>query len=184
MGLNYGTPARTSSVLLGNLHFASPLNAERQIGNQYWCAYKFTPPTDWIMWAYDILCYKSTPDPGNVTVSIRAVVANKPSGADLAVGVRAGAPMTDNIAGAYWLTTFSTPALLTGGTTYCSVIRCVHDWSAIHVIMGGGSDEQSSGDSGATWDTGFTGFKPRDNAYGLAVSSSTQRRYLNGYRSH
>ncbi len=98
--------------------------------------------------------------PGTVQISIRATVAGKPSGADLAADLMTnGNDFTSSSPGTFWKFTWPTPLALSASTTYALVFRAPSGdgsnfttWrsDATTPLYTGGSNAFST-DGGVTW---------------------------------
>lgn len=91
-------------------------------GDAAWYAQTFTPSVDHIISSVKLKLFR-VGSPGTVTVSIRAVTANKPSGNDKCVGTTDGDTLTTDTDGEWREIIFTTGALLLASTQYAIVVR-------------------------------------------------------------
>jgi len=122
-----------------------------------WVGQTFTAGVSGLLTEADIYlfcagCSGTTPD---LTVSIRAVSGDLPTGPDLATGTIGG---FSTGAGGYFKTTFASPLTVTAGTSYAIVIRANLNPSAgsyAYVISEGSTYPNgrwvTSGNSGSSW---------------------------------
>lgn len=123
----------------------------------YWYAQTFTTAEPYSIAGAKIYGYKQN-SPGDVTLSIRATSAGKPSGGDL---VSATVLEADLPTGADWIEfSFSTPYPLSGSTQYAIVVRAPAGDAANALLWRFDADngyadgtKVGSNDSGGSWGT-------------------------------
>ncbi|MEO7326439.1 MAG: carboxypeptidase-like regulatory domain-containing protein [Dokdonella sp.] len=128
--------------------------------NTGWTGQTFTALTTGQLSSADVymFCSGCSGANPNITVSVRAVAGNLPTGADLASGTIAG--FNDNAAGGFQKAIFGTPINVTAGTQYALVVRAVAARTGIYAYTvsnttganpyAGGRNATST-NSGSTW---------------------------------
>ncbi len=125
------------------------------IADDAWEAQTFTSSITHIVTSVKLYLSRSG-SPGTVTVSIRATLADIPTGADLASGTTSG----NSITGTEWREiTFSAGALVIAGTKYAIVVRAPDgvkwsnylNWRRQQSNPYANGSRSSSTDSGASW---------------------------------
>ncbi len=129
---NLGTPSNVDVLGGGDVVLASSATVDQQneslsqngftFHHYWWFGQTFKAGTSGPLTAADVRmfcngCSGTAPD---ITVSIRAVADNKPTGPDLAV---ATIPGFLSPTGAYYKATFASPMTMSSGTTYALVVR-------------------------------------------------------------
>lgn len=96
--------------------------------------------------------------PGTVTVSIRATAAGEPTGGNLASGTMDGDILSATSPGSWQEITFTSPIVLTSGTTYAIVVRATSgDLSnSVYWREDASSPSYASGSIGGSVDSGST----------------------------
>lgn len=133
-----------------------PDNAEVVYGTD-WTAQTFTAGSGYPASGASFRAYR-VGNPGLVTISLRAVAAGLPSGADLASGSKTGNDFTTWTGGDWYDIAFTANYTLVSGTTYAIVVRAVagdaNNYIALRFLDTGGYDggqKCDSANSGVAW---------------------------------
>lgn len=150
-------PDFSQSFVVQDSNYAGADSIEQVYGVN-WFAQTYTASDDYELSGLRIYTYR-VGTPGTLTVSLRAVAAGLPSGADLVSGTFDADTMSTDTSGAFYVIPFTDLYTVSSGTTYAFVVRATAgnvnnyvawiDDSTTSTYTGG--QECSSVNSGVAW---------------------------------
>jgi hypothetical protein len=175
------------TTIAGDVTLANPSAIDQQnatlslsgvgITTGVWGGQTFTPAVTGTLTRADInlFCAGCVGTSPNLTLSLRATSGNLPTGADIASATMAG---SNSGASAYFSALFSSPPMLTAGTTYALVVRPEANpsagtyavtRSATNVYAGG--QRVTSANSGGIWTAPLTAGQTTDAGFTIYMNS-------------
>jgi hypothetical protein len=142
-------------IVHGDLY--SPSNSNSHVYGVNWFAQTFTATQSYPLAGIQFKCY-TVGTPGDVVVSLKAVAASLPDGADLASITVSSADYVTWTSGSWEVATFSSDYNITAGTSYAIVVKATAGDAANYLAWMNhdagtytGGTACVSGDSGGTW---------------------------------